>query len=63
MIIVPLADYIGRKEVENGKMDESCGRVGSTHFFCPIRIERKKEEMINFHTRLVLHPRRSMKKF
>ena len=32
LIIVPLADYIGRKEVENEKMDESCGRVGSTHF-------------------------------
>ena len=43
LIIVPLADYTGRKEVENGKMDESCGRVGSTlFFFCPVRIERKQ---------------------
>ena len=43
LIIVPLADYTGREEVENGKMYESCGRVGSTHFFFgPVRIERKK---------------------
>ena len=55
LIIVPLADYTGREEVENGKMDESCGCVGSTLFFCPVRIERKKEEMINFHTWLLLH--------
>ena len=58
-----IADYVGREEVENGKMDESCGRVGSTLFFFPVRIERKKEEMINFHTRLLLHPRRSIKTF
>ena len=45
LIIVPLADYTGREEPENGKMDESCGRVGSTHFFfCTVRIERKKKK-------------------
>ena len=33
LIIVPLADYTGREEIENGKLDESCGRVGSTLFF------------------------------
>ena len=45
LIIVPLADYTGREEIENGKLDESCGRVGSTLFiFCPVRIERKKKK-------------------
>ena len=63
MIVVPLADYTGQEEVENGKMDESCGRVGSTQFFFVLsELKEKKEEMINFHTRLLLHPRRSMKK-
>ena len=50
LIIVPLADYTGREEIENGKLDESCGRVVPHFFFCPVRIEGKKEEMINFHT-------------
>ena len=52
LIIVPLADYTGQEEVENGKMDESCDRVGSTLFLflsCP-NWKKKKEEMINFHT-------------
>ena len=37
LIIVPLADYTGREKIENGKLDESCGRVDSTLFFlsCP----------------------------
>ena len=40
-----MADYTGREEVENGKMYESCCRVGSTHFFFgPVRIERKKKK-------------------
>ena len=51
LIIVPLADYTGREEIENGKLDESCGRVGSTHFFFVLsELKEKKEEMINFHT-------------
>ena len=40
---------IGREEVENGKMHGSCG------------FERKKK-MINFYTRLLLYPRKSIKK-
>ena len=46
LIIVPLADYTRREEVENGKMDESCGRVGSTLFFlsCPNRKKKRRKD-------------------
>ena len=42
LIIVPLADYTGREEAKNGKMDESSGRVGSTLFFLSSPNRKKK---------------------
>ena len=47
LIIVPLADYTGREEVENGKMDESCGRVGSTLFIFFVLSELKEKRRRN----------------
>ena len=73
MIIVPLADYTGREEIENGKLDESCGCVGSTLFFVLSELKEKKKKWLTFihdysytvsqKIKLLLHPRRSMKKF
>ena len=44
LIIVPLADYTRREEAENGKMDESCGGVGSTLFFWVLSELKEKKK-------------------